>query len=47
VRVTPPVTVCAQEDPGNPGVDRQHIPRSVRRLIDQLDIEGDFLSRLR
>jgi hypothetical protein len=47
VRVTPPATACAQEDPGNPGVDRQRIPRRVRRLIDQLDIEGDFLSRLR
>ncbi len=46
VRVTPPV--CA-EPPGNPDVDRPRIPRRIRRIIDQLDIdiEGDFLSRLR
>jgi hypothetical protein len=43
-----PVTQCA-ETFGNPDVDRQRIPRRIRRIIDQLDIdiEGDFLSRLR
>ena len=45
VRVS--ATQCETEDPDNPDVDRQRIPRRIRRIIDQLDIEGDFLSGLR
>ena len=43
-----PAPLCEPEDL-DPDVDRPRIPRRIRRIIDQLDIdiEGDFLSRLR